>query len=105
MRKLVGERSLVDFSLLLADGRALPEWLVLHGTSVLTVKPGYASEIALRMDLVYTDGYVGRFDLLINAMTAPIKLRVKKASTLEAPRLFSEELNRDVGSPGHLVAA
>lgn len=83
-----------DFSLSLADGRALPDWIELQGHTLGIRSNGFA-EVTLRMDLVYLDGHVGRFEVMIDANMTPLKLKVKPVGEHQQAQLFSTQLLHD----------
>ena len=81
-----------DFSLSLADGRALPDWLEIREGHVLSVKSATFARVMLRMDLVYGNGEVGRFEIFIDANVTPLKVKVKHVDSYDHARLFSRQL-------------
>lgn len=90
--KLVPGREITDFSLSLSDGRALPDWLELSEDRILRISNEAFLSETLRMDLVYSCGEVGRFELSADTSASPAKLRLKQVERAGATPIFTAQL-------------
>ena len=101
-----GSLDIQDYRFTQADGRALPGWLKAASDGLLIGhRPADATEIAIRVSVVFEDGSVQSTTISIQAQSGEIQLIDKIAQLQDAAPTFAQQIADQVDSEDYEVAA